>query len=78
MIKSKYIYYFGYGSNMSINYLNIRRRVFPKESIVGRLNGFKIIMNMEGPNFLEPSFANITKDNFFLLRAYYTRLLKMN
>ena len=62
MKKENYIYYFGYGANMSIKYLQNRRRVFPSQTKPCKLNGFKLIMNMEGPNFLEPSFANIIKD----------------
>ena len=62
MKKENYIYYFGYGANMSVEYLQNRRRVFPSQTKPCKLNGFKLIMNMEGPNFLEPSFANIIKD----------------
>ena len=60
--EKKYITYFGYGSNMSIHYLNSRRNVFPVNSLPCKLYGFKLIMNMEGPFFIEPSFANIIKD----------------
>ena len=56
------IFYFGYGANMSVEYLQNRRRVFPSQTKPCKLYGFKLIMNMEGPNFLEPSFANIIKD----------------
>ncbi len=62
MSKEKSIFYFGYGSNMSLEYLQRRRGVYPKESYPGVLKGFRLIMNMEGPVFVEPSFANITKD----------------
>lgn len=63
MSKEKFIFYFGYGSNMSLEYLQRRRGVFPKETYPGIVEGYRLIMNMEGPSFLEPSFANIIKDN---------------
>ena len=59
MEPQKSLYYFGYGANMSKEYLQKRRRVFPTETLPGTLNGYRLIMNMEGPNFIEPSFANI-------------------
>ena len=62
MSKEKSIYYFGYGSNMSLKYIQNRRGVFPTQSLPGRLKGYRLIMNMEGPAFIEPSFANITPD----------------
>ena len=63
MIPLKTVFYFGYGANMSKDYLQKRRRVFPSETHHGVLNGYKLVMNMEGPNFLEPSFANIMKSS---------------
>ena len=62
MSKEKLIFYFGYGSNMSLKYLQGRRGVYPVESYPGVLKGFSLIMNMEGPIFVEPSFANIIKN----------------
>ncbi len=59
MKSQKPLYYFGYGANMSKEYLQNRRRVFPTETFPGTLKGYRLIMNMEGPNFIEPSFANI-------------------
>ena len=59
MAKIKTIHYFGYGSNMSTAYLIKRRKIVPFESKTAVLKDYKLIMNMEGPNFLEPSFANI-------------------
>ncbi len=59
MNRAKKILYFGYGSNMSTQYLIKRRKIIPHESKVGVLKDYQLIMNMEGPNFLEPSFANI-------------------
>ena len=61
MASNKTVYYFGYGANMSKEYLENRRRVFPTEIHTGVLKDYKLIMNMEGPNFIEPSFANIIK-----------------
>ena len=61
MTVNKTVYYFGYGANMSKEYLENRRRVFPSEIHTGVLKDYKLIMNMEGPNFIEPSFANIIK-----------------
>ena len=63
MIPLKTVFYFGYGANMSKDYLQKRRRVFPSETHHGVLNGYKLVMNMEGPNFIEPSFANIMKSS---------------
>ena len=57
--KMKTALYFGYGSNMSTQYLIKRRKIIPHESKVGVLKDYQLIMNMGGPNFLEPSFGNI-------------------
>ena len=59
MDRAKTVLYFGYGSNMSTQYLIKRRKIIPHESKVGLLKDYQLIMNMGGPNFLEPSFANI-------------------
>ena len=59
MNKAKTLFYFGYGSNMSTQYLIKRRKIIPFSSNAGVLKDYKLIMNMGGPNFLEPSFANI-------------------
>ncbi len=59
MDRAKTVLYFGYGSNMSTQYLIKRRKIIPHESKVGVLKDYQLIMNMGGPNFLEPSFANI-------------------
>ena len=59
MDRAKTILYFGSGSNMSTKYLIKRRKIIPHESKVGVLKDYQLIMNMDGPNFLEPSFANI-------------------
>ncbi len=59
MDRAKTILYFGYGSNMSTQYLIKRRKIIPVTSNVGLLKDYQLIMNMGGPNFLEPSFANI-------------------
>ena len=59
MNKAKTLFYFGYGSNMSTQYLIKRRKIIPVSSDVGVLKDYQLIMNMGGPNFLEPSFANI-------------------
>ena len=63
MTPKKNVFYFGYGANMSKDYLQKRRRVFPTETFHGVLKGYKLVMNMEGPNFIEPSFANIMKSS---------------
>ena len=44
---------------MSTQYLIKRRKIIPFSSNVGVLKDYQLIMNMGGPNFLEPSFANI-------------------
>ena len=44
---------------MSTHYLIKRRKIIPFESQAALLKDYKLIMNMGGPNFLEPSFANI-------------------
>ena len=59
MSKTKTLFYFGYGSNMSTQYLIKRRKIIPLESKAAHLKDYELIMNMGGPNFLEPSFANI-------------------
>ena len=63
MNKRKTLFYFGYGSNMSTQYLVERRKIIPFSSKVGVLENYQLIMNMGGPNFLEPSFANIRPYN---------------
>ncbi len=63
MVRANTILYFGYGSNMSTQYLIKRRKIIPHESKVGVLKDYELIMNMGGPNFLEPSFANIRPSN---------------
>ena len=52
-------YYFGYGSNMSTGYLESVRSVFPSRSTPTTLHDYQLVMNLKGPNFIEPSFANI-------------------
>ena len=59
MNKRKTLFYFGYGSNMSTQYLIKRRKIVPVSSSAGLLKDYQLIMNMGGANFLEPSFANI-------------------
>ena len=44
---------------MSTQYLIKRRKIVPVSSSAGLLKDYQLIMNMGGPNFVEPSFANI-------------------
>jgi len=53
-------FYFGYGSNMSRHYLENIRGVFPIRSRLTKLHDYKLVMNLKGPNFIEPSCANIS------------------
>ena len=53
-------YYFGYGSNMSTSYLERVRGVSPSRSTATILHDYQLVMNLKGPNFIEPSFANIS------------------
>jgi len=53
------VLYFGYGSNMSKKVLEGVRNIHPKRSQSAILKSYKIIINMPGPNFIEPGFANI-------------------
>ncbi len=55
-------YYFGYGANMSRDFLEKVRGVTPKKSVLGYISNYRLIMNLKGPNFIEPSFANICFD----------------
>ena len=58
------IKYFSYGSNMSASYLKKFRNVKATWSTVAKLDGYKFVMNMPGPNFVEPGFGNIMqRDN---------------
>ena len=59
---------------MSKEYLQKRRRVFPTETLPGTLNGYRLIMNMEGPNFIEPSFANIIESPNEYLEGILSRI----
>ena len=53
-------FYFSYGSNMSKRVMEVVRNIHPLRSQKSTLLNYKIIMNMPGPNFIEPGFANIT------------------
>ena len=53
-------FYFGYGSNMSQVYLEKVRYVYPKKSTVGHIEDYALKINLKGPNFVEPGFANIS------------------
>ena len=53
-------FYFSYGSNMSKRVLEVVRNIHPLRSQKSTLLNYKIIMNMPGPNFIEPGFANIS------------------
>ena len=44
MEPQKSLYYFGYGANMSKEYLQKRRRVFPTETLPGTLNGYSPVL----------------------------------
>ena len=44
---------------MSRTFLERVRGVIPKTSVLGHLKNYQLIMNLQGPNFIEPSFANI-------------------
>ena len=52
-------YYFSYGANMSKRYLENIRNIRPEASHTGYMINYKLVMNFKGPNFIEPSFANI-------------------
>ena len=53
-------YYFGYGSNMSQEYLEKVRNVYPTKSTIAHLKDYTLKINLKGPNFVEPGFANIS------------------
>ena len=44
---------------MSKRYLEKVRNINPKSSHKGYMVNFKLVMNLKGPNFIEPAFANI-------------------
>jgi hypothetical protein len=52
-------HYFSYGANMSKRYLENIRNIRPEASHTGYTINYKLVMNFKGPNFIEPSFANI-------------------
>ena len=52
-------YYFGYGANMSKRYLENIRNIRPVCSQRAYMLNHKLVMNIKGPNFIEPAFANI-------------------
>ena len=52
-------YYFSYGANMSKRYLEKVRNISPKSSHSGYMLNYKMVVNLKGPNFIEPAFANI-------------------
>jgi hypothetical protein len=53
--------YFSYGSNMSASYLKKFRNVEATWSSVAKLIDYQFVMNMPGPNFIEPGFGNIVR-----------------
>ena len=52
-------YYFGYGANMSKRYLENIRNIKPVSSQSAYMLNYKLVINLKGPNFIEPAFANI-------------------
>ena len=52
-------YYFSYGANMSKRYLEKVRNITPASSHNGYMLNYKMVMNLKGPNFIEPAFANV-------------------
>ena len=44
---------------MSRRYLEKVRNINPKSSHNGYMANYKLVMNLKGPNFIEPAFANI-------------------
>ena len=44
---------------MSRRYLEKVRNISPKSSRNGYMVNYKLVMNLKGPNFIEPAFANI-------------------
>lgn len=52
-------YYFSYGANMSKRYLENIRNIRPASSYTGYMLNYKLVINLKGPNFVEPAFANI-------------------
>jgi len=44
---------------MSRRYLEKVRNISPKSSHNGYMVNYKLVMNLKGPNFIEPAFANI-------------------
>ena len=44
---------------MSRRYLEKVRNISPKSSQNGYMVNYKLVMNLKGPNFIEPAFANI-------------------
>ena len=57
-----YVYNFAYGSNMSPRVLSGRRKIHPKESIPGVLEGWQLTFDLRGVPGVEPCFGNI-KEN---------------
>ena len=47
MTSNNTVYYFGYGANMSKEYLENRRRVFPSEIHTGVLKDYKLIITRD-------------------------------
>lgn len=57
-----YVYNFAYGSNMHPSVLSGRRKIHPKESIPGVLEGWQLTFDLRGVPGVEPCFGNI-KEN---------------
>ena len=44
---------------MSTRYLEKVRNISPESGHNGNMLNYKMVMNLKGPNFIEPAFANI-------------------
>ena len=69
------VFYFSYGSNMSKGVMENVRNIHPLRSQKSTLLNYKIIMNIPGPNFIEPGFANISPSSVLKSREWCMKYL---
>ena len=58
--KPKTLWYFAYGSNMSSSKFTGGRGIIPISSVRVRIPGWKLVMEIPGMPYSEPSFSSIT------------------
>jgi len=59
MEEANELWYFSFGANMNGNVLAARGGIVPKQSLPGKLSGWKLAFTMKGYAGVEPAWANV-------------------